>query len=385
MDPLLERCGDLKQELVAFATSDRFDAALQELIFDEFPDGVIDDELSFALTLDGFIHGHRLAAGTSLIESFINSRPDLSAADRAIVCSWLENVQGTFEIVEMAGDDGFVAFNHVDELTYRMRSNMGAAGVSALSPGMIVIGRIVPVSDFWMISGPMASFPADQAEDLLAGVPQLQASHPEAVFRNPEKLEQGRRMQTEQRADFIAVHGSDTVVVPGAQVREVLMAAYRHTYERHGSVDGPWTEPDFPLPEAWTDADSVGIIYDELDGLGFYIDYTVLIELFTDPALLTRRRYRETLSGYLRDDEVSPVPIARLAADDPDNASRLFAKLLKKPGFSWDRDGEAVLRRNKKHWYDNPPLPRIVPVDSRVATRVRSTPPKARRRRLIHG
>jgi hypothetical protein len=376
VDPLLERCGDLKGELVAFATSDRFDTALAELIFDEFPDGVVDDELSFGLTLDGFIHTHRLAGGTSLIESFTD-------ADRALLRSWLENVQGTFEIVEMA-DDGFVAFNHIDELTYRVRSNMGAAGVSALSPGMIVIGRIVPVADFWMISGPMASFPADQADEVLAGVPQLQASHPEAVFRNPEKLEQGRRLQAEQRADFIAVHGSDTVVVAGAQVHEVLMAAYRHTYERHGSVDGPWTEPDFPLPDAWTGADNVAMIYDELDGLGFYVDYTVLVELFADPALLGRRRYRETLSGYLRDGEVGPVPIARLAADNPDNAGRLFAKLLKKPGFSWDRDGEAMLRRYKKHWYDNPPLPRIVPVDSRITTPTRSTRPKNRTQRHTH-
>ncbi|WP_216895185.1 hypothetical protein [Nocardia alni] len=221
---------------------------------------------------------NRLPSWTSLIESFIDSRPDLSAADRAILCSWLENVQGTFEILDMEGDDGFVAFNHIDELTYVVRSNMGATGVSALSPGMIVVGRIVPVSDFWMISGPMASYPADQAKVLLAEVPQLQASYPEAVFRNPEKLEQGRRMQAEQRADFIAVHGSDTVVVPGSQVCEVLMTAYRHTYERHGSLDGPGTEPDFPLPDSWTDADSVGMIYDELDGLGFYVDYAVLID-----------------------------------------------------------------------------------------------------------
>jgi len=63
----------------------------------------------------------------------------------------------------------------------------------------------------------------------------------------------------------------------------------------------------------------------------------------------------------------------------------LFAKLLKKPKFSWDRDGAAMLRRHKKEWYDNPPLPRIVPADSRVAARVKSVERKARWHRLVRG
>jgi hypothetical protein len=378
VDPLLERCAELKGQLVDFALSDRFDMELQERVMDEFPDGVVDDELTFALILDGFVHGHWLTGGISLIETFVDGRPDLPDEDRAIVLGWRDSAQGVYEIVEMAGDDGFVALNHIDELTYHVRSNMGADGISELSPGMVVIGRIVPVSDFWMISGPLTSFAADQAGTVLAGVPQLQASNPEAVFRNPDKLAQARRMQAEQRADFIAVYGADTVVVPGSRVREVLIAAYRHTYERNGSLDGPWTEPDLDLPGWWTEAESVGLIYDELDGPGFYVDYALLVELFGDPALLIRRKYRETLSEYLRNEDISPVPIARLCAENPDNASRLFAKLLKNPRFSWDRDGEAVLRRYKKDWYDNPPLPRIVPVDSRVAARARSDKRKAR-------
>jgi hypothetical protein len=50
--------------------------------------------------------------------------------DRTIVLGWHDSVHGTFEIMEMAGDDGFVAFNHIDELTCYVRSNMGADGVS---------------------------------------------------------------------------------------------------------------------------------------------------------------------------------------------------------------------------------------------------------------
>ncbi len=372
VDPLLARCGELKEQLVEFATSDRFGDALRDRIFEEFPNGVVNDELTFGLLLDGFVHGHRSVSGTPVIECFLDSRPDLSDHDRAIVSGWFDDVQGTFEIIEMAGDDGFIAFNHIDELTYRVRSNMGADGVSELSPGEIVVGRIVAVSDFWMISGPLARFADADADAVLAGVAQLQASHPEAAFRNPDKLALAREVQAEQRAEFISIHGSDTVVVPGSRVREVLMESYRHTYERKGSLAGPWAEPDIDLPSWWTEAESVGMIYDEIDGLGFYVDYALLIELFDNPTLLTQRLHRETLSGYMRNEEISPVPLNRLGARNPDNASRLFAKLLKKPKFSWDRDGAAMLRRYKKDWYDNPPLPRVVPVDSRAAARAKS-------------
>ena len=73
-------------------------------------------------------------------------------------------------------------------------------------------------------------------------------------------------------------------------------------------------------------------------------------------------RYREVLSGYLREEAVGPVPIRRLAQSYPEGADRVFQKLLKKPEFNWGRDGEALLRRYKASWYAEPPLPRVMAV-----------------------
>ena len=50
--------------------------------------------------------------------------------------------------MEMAGDDGFIDFHHI-ELTYPIRSNMGAED----------------------IIGPAARIPADQADTVLQSVP----------------------------------------------------------------------------------------------------------------------------------------------------------------------------------------------------------------------
>ncbi|GAA0597851.1 hypothetical protein [Actinomadura livida] len=367
----MARAGDLKGELVNFALSERFDGPLSELVLDAFPGGVVNDESALSAVIEDFLFNHRLESGSRVVERFVAERRDLDEADRALLLGWLDNVQGMFEITEPYRDDGVVAFNHVDELTYRVRSNMGAEGVEALTPGTVMIGGIVPVGDEWMISGTPTAFPADQADEVLAGLPGIVMRFPERVFRNPEKLAQARELQAEQRRAYIDLNGGDLIVVPGEKVHQTLMALYRHIYERAGSTDGPWTEPDLPpLPEAWTTAEDVALIYDEEDGLGFYVDYPVAQRAFADPDLIRRRPYREVISAYLRDEGISPVPIRRLVAEaGPAAADRVFRKLLKRSGFSWERDGEDLLRRYKADWYAEPPLPRVTPSSPALSQR----------------
>ncbi len=369
----MARAGDLKKELVDYALSERFDGVLTELVLDAFPGGVVDDESLFAAVVEDFLFNHRLESGSRVVERFVAERRDLDEADKELLLGWLDNVQGIFEITEPYGVDGFLAFNHVDELTYRVRSNMGAEGVEALTPGTIMVGGIVPVGDEWMISGTPAAFPAEQADDVLAGLPEIVMSYPERVFRNSDKLAEARRIQADHRQAFIELHGGDLIVVPGERVQQTLMALYRHIYERAGGTDGPWTEPDLPpLPEEWTVAEKVALIYDEEDGLGFYPDYDLARQAFADPDLLRRRRHRDVISAYLREEGISPVPIRRLVAEaGPDAADRVFRKLLKKPRFSWERDGEALLRRYKADWYANPPLPRVTPSSPALTRRSR--------------
>ena len=45
---LIDRAGDLKGELVDYASSARFGSALRERILRRFPDGIVNDEARFA-------------------------------------------------------------------------------------------------------------------------------------------------------------------------------------------------------------------------------------------------------------------------------------------------------------------------------------------------
>lgn len=72
--------------------------------------------------------------------------------------------------------------------------------------------------------------------------------------------------------------------------------------------------PAFEFPPDLADADTVGMIYDETDGLNFYNEYGMLRELFADPALAADKRYADVLMGYLRAETIGPLPFRRLAA-----------------------------------------------------------------------
>ncbi|MGP3963712.1 hypothetical protein ACTWPT_47890 [Nonomuraea sp. 3N208] len=230
-----------------------------------------------------------------------------------------------------------------------------------VATGTVMVGGIVPVGDEWMISGKPMAYSAEDADAVLAGVRDLQLKSPDLVFRNPDKLAQGRRLQAEQRASFIDLFGSDLIVVPGDEVKERMLAFYQHAYERAGSKGGPWTRPDLPdFP--FTADEQVAIIFDEEDGLGFYRDFDLAQEVFAEPALVIRQQYREVVTAYLRGEDVTPVPLRRLAAQDPGKAGEVFRRLLKKKDFSWERDGEALLRKHKPDWFASPRLPRVIPI-----------------------
>ncbi len=101
------------------------------------------------------------------------------------------------------------------------------------------------------------------------------------------------------------------------------------------------------LPPELADADTIGVIYDEVDGLNFYNDYGMLRDLFANPGLAADRRYSDVLRGYLGSQTIGPLPFRRLAVALPEAASVVFQKVLRKPGFSWAEHGEALLLRRK--------------------------------------
>jgi hypothetical protein len=120
---LIERSAELKRALVGFALSPRFERQMERFVLesgsDEIPDGgeAID-------AIDRFALQHTLPNGKTVLDQFLASRPDLTAADREMLRGWRDPVEGIFEI-RRKERDSLVLLNLLDDLEYRTYSNTG--------------------------------------------------------------------------------------------------------------------------------------------------------------------------------------------------------------------------------------------------------------------
>jgi hypothetical protein len=106
---------------------------------------------------------------------------------------------------------------------------------------------------------------------------------------------------------------------------------------------------------------------DETEGLMFLANFALVREAFENPGLAADAEHRQAVLGYLEADSISALPFRRLAGVDTARASQLFQHLLDKPGFSWERDGETLLRKHKPWYFGAKPQPPVTPLGSELA------------------
>ena len=376
---LVERSGDLKCALLDFSGRPCFTRPFRRAFERRFGGKAVVDDAEFSNFLDAFVLQHRLPDGRTVVELFVEEHPELTEEERTLLLGWRDVVEGIFEVRQREGE-ALVVVNLVDELTYRVRSNMGPAVFRRLRPRSFLIARLVPVGDEWLLSGVSSVLPAAGRAEAHRLAAELAARHPALVFRNPERLALAWELQREERRHFIAFSGSDLVVLPGHEVAERMRAyahfrmhevrdaegksAAEHTRETYG-VAPPAL--DFGLPAELSEAETVAVIYDEIEGLNFFLNFGLLEAAFANPELTADRRHRQAVVGYLKDPSVSPLALRRLAERDPERASRVFQRALKQPSFLWERDGEALLRRHKTSYFERPTLPSVTPIGGALA------------------
>lgn len=378
MANVLEHYSELKRQLVEFARSPRFsrelDRALGEGLGREVADGT-----GFINITDHFILQRTLPDGRTVVETFVLEHPELAEADRQTLLGWRDVVDGVFEIRERDGA-AIIAANLIDELTYRIYSNAGSGGLAPMRPGYFMTARIVPIGDGWMLSGAQQTLPASGRAAMLRLAAQLAAEHPRLVFRNPDKVAQGWELARKQRARFIEHFGSDLVVVPGSEVASrmngFLTWQARQALAESGAAasqdaDTAALTPEFLVPGDLASAPTVALICDETEGLAFLPNFRLVQEAFENPELAADREHERAVLGYLSEDSISALPFRRLAGADTARASRLFERLLNEPGFSWERDGEALLRKHKPHCFGAKPQPPVTPLRGELANALR--------------
>jgi hypothetical protein len=319
------------------------------------------------------------AGGLAAVDRLIATRRDLTRADQQLLRSWQDDaVDGVFEVrTADVGQPVITVLNLVDDLEYRI---YGLPGLFA--PGMFLSGTLLPLSDddtAWLADGAQTSHPASDARQVARLAIDMATREPELVFRNPEKVKQGWEHMRRDREEFLAFFGADELVLPTVEAEGRLNAYYRRRQDaaraargRHRAVSESG-ETTFVMPEGFFEFDTVGIIYDEVDGFVVVPEYGMLRSMFANPALAADRDHASVLRAYLREDSIPPLPLQRLAAAFPRTVDAVFQRALGSKNFIWIQNGPGLLRKRKPGHYAREPLPGVAVLSDRVVELARTT------------
>ena len=331
------------------------------------------------------------AGGPPAAGRFLAARRDLPAADRELLAWWRDDpVRGVFEVTGVspgaasgAGGPGpLELLNLVDDLTYWVHGFAPAApGAAPVEAGMFASGTLLPLTEddsAWLAAGDEVTYPAADGRRVARLAVDLATAEPDRVFRNPDKAVEGWAHMRKDREEFLAFFGADELVFPTAEAEDRLNAYYGMRRDALASARGRHRqvseagETTFVMPPGFFEFETVGIIYDETDGFVVVPEYGALRELFEDPSLAADRSHADVLRAYLREDAIPPLPLRRVAAAFPAEAVDLvFRKVLGNRGFSWEANGEALLRKRKPSHYADEPVPGVAVLSDRVLELVR--------------
>jgi hypothetical protein len=94
---LLVRGAELKRALVEFTLSPRFEREREQLMLEATDPCQELSEAEAIGVIDRFALAYRLPNGETVLDQFLASRPDLTAADREMLRGWRDPVEGIFE------------------------------------------------------------------------------------------------------------------------------------------------------------------------------------------------------------------------------------------------------------------------------------------------
>jgi hypothetical protein len=315
------------------------------------------------------------AGGLAAAERFVGAQRGLSRADRDLVLDWAGNsVRGVFEVRGVARRDSageaVIGLNLVDDLDYRVY----ALGTPH-EQGAFFAGTLLPLAEddsAWLAAGDEIVYPQADARQVARLAIDLATREPGLVFRNQEKATQGWAYMRRDREEFVTFFGSDELVLPTMEAEVRLNAYYRMRREsalaargRHRAVSDAG-ETTFVMPEGFFEFDTVGIIYDELDGFVVVPEYGMLQAMFADPSLAADPVHANVLRAYLREDAIPPLPLRRMAASYPDNVDAVFRRVLGNRTFTWNQNGTGLLKKRKPGYYEAEPTPGVAVLSDRV-------------------
>ncbi|MDD4237901.1 MAG: hypothetical protein PHT62_05040 [Desulfotomaculaceae bacterium] len=282
--------------------------------------------------IDWLIHCFRFQKGDTLIDRFIKKHSALSELEIQILERWKDSFEGVFEVKALEADS-VKLFNLVDEKEYTAAALMGPETLDRLKTGELIMSRLIPLDDIYLLSGNMYLLPPNDKkalQNLAAKIVQSNLS---------VKYNKAWEIQRKYRNSFISYFGDDLIILPGHKLEE--------RFDNFNHYHMPTATPKMQFSEALTRNDNVGLIFDEREGLNFYPDFESFMAPLKNPHLLEDEEYREVIMGYLESDSISTLPFRKMVERWPDSCRQAFAVLFSKPDWDNNKDFNELMEKHK--------------------------------------
>jgi hypothetical protein len=373
--PHIDRFGYIRKMLVDYFQNVllKKEDTLKEVFFEAVREKygnpvVIESQNEFHQFTDDFVYSYRFPDNRTVIDRFVSEYSDLNEKEKAIVLRWKDPIVGLFQ-VKRALPDGFVTENLINEVDYTIKPTTIPEGLErSARPGAFFMAKIIPASDNEYIFSGIQEFFNSPEEEILKIVGSLQMKHPEFAFRdNEERIRRGFELQKEDRELFIEYFRSDEVLTEG---RKLSALAAEFMDYRLSKLTKPLPEgykpPEMHFPKGLLKSKDVGIVFDELSGQHYLVNYGIILNVFQSPDEVKIQRYKRDILTYLEDQTISPYLLKRLFFRFPQNAEFIIRKILDRPEFSLEKDFGSLMDEFKPSFRGKRIYPYILPMSPRL-------------------
>jgi len=372
--PHIDRFGDIRKMLVDYFQNVllKKEGTLKEAFFKAVREKygnpvVIESQNEFHQFTDDFVYSYRFPDNRTVIDRFVSEYSDLNEKEKAIVLRWKDPIVGLFQ-VKRALPEGFVTENLINEVDYTIKPTTIPEGLErSARPGAFFMAKIIPASDNEYIFSGIQEFFNSPEEEILKIVGSLQMKHPEFAFRdNEERIRRGFELQKKDRELFIEYFRSDEVLTEG---RKLPALAAEFMDYRLSKLAKPLPEgykpPEMHFPKGLLKSKDVGIVFDELSGQHYLVNYGIILNVFQSPDEVKIQRYKRDILTYLEDQTISPYVLKRLFFRFPQNAEFIIRKILDRPEFCLEKDFDSLMDEFKPSFKGKRIYPYILPMSPR--------------------
>ncbi len=325
---------------------------------------VIESKEEFHEFTDNFVYSFKFPDHRTVIDRFVSETSDLSEKEKAIILRWKDPVGGILQ-VKRSLPDGFIAENLINEVDYTIKPTTIPHQFERLAkPGAFFRAKIIPASDNEYIFSGTQEFLNISEKEVFKVVASFQMKHPELAFRdNEERIRKGFELQKKDRELFMEYFGSDEVLTEGKKLPD--LAAEFMDY-RLSKIEMPLPEgykpPEMNFPKGLLKSKDVGIVFDELSGQHYLVNYGLMLNIFQSPDDLKIQRYKKNILTYLEDQTISPYVLKKLFFKYPQNAEFIIQKILDRAEFSLEKDFDSLMDEFKPSFKGKRIYPYILPM-----------------------